>query len=599
MNIKFLNQIKNMRLHKILTILAPLTLGGIGGGLLASCTDWDDHYDADTALSESQHAPLLENITKHPELSQFATLLNKTGFDQQLNTSQTYTVWAPVNDSFNFDELMATGNDRLLKQFVKNHVARNNYPATGAINQKVYMLNEKLMRFQGSAQDYTIQDIALDAAQQNIGSSNGMLHLINGKIPFLPNIYESLNNEQFALDSISNYFHQYEVRKLDESRSVPGPIVNGEQTYLDSIFTESNSLYRTYRAYINHEDSNYTMLMPTNEAWSKAYKRVSQYYHYAPSFRYINTTETGNDTTIQVNLKDAAQLRDSITKFMIVSGLLFNNNLGDNRKLVNLKEGETPTIDSLTNTFHEILYADDVKGLFTNAKRVDKSNGAIWATDTLSMPTWWGWNPEITIEAENWYYKSVYAGNTRVYRITNNQNPNITGSVSNNAYVEITPNSPGDHPEIYFFLPYVRSTEYNVYLVMLPSNITNASTEYKRNSISAGLRYAKEDGTLTTETSQRNANPESGIETATTFVTSEEARIDTLFLGSVKFPMAYYGTGNNYPYLRVRSRFSSAVGTKISPDRSLRIDCIILRPKELDDYLQSHPGYVYDKHKGN
>ena len=29
-------------------------------------------------------------------------------------------------------------------------------------------------------------------------------------------------------------------------------------------------------------------------------------------------------------------------------------------------------------------------------------------------------------------------------------------------------------------------------------------------------------------------------------------------------------------------------------DRKLRIDCLILRPKELDDYLKEHPDYKYD-----
>ena len=28
---------------------------------------------------------------------------------------------------------------------------------------------------------------------------------------------------------------------------------------------------------------------------------------------------------------------------------------------------------------------------------------------------------------------------------------------------------------------------------------------------------------------------------------------------------------------------------------SLRIDCIILRPKELDDHLKEHPDYKYDR----
>ena len=605
MNMEFMTKIKNVQLSKMLAILAPLTLGGIGGELLTSCTDWNDHYDAGTALSDSQQASLLENITKNPNLTQFASLLTKSGFDQQLVSSQTFTVWAPVNDSFNYNELMTTGNDRLLKQFVKNHVARNNYPASGAMNQKVFMLNEKLMHFQGDGQGYNIQGIALNAGQQNIGSNNGMLHLISGKIPYLPNIYESLNNEQFALDSISEYYHQYDVRKLDELRSVPGPIVDGEQTYLDSIFNESNNLYHTFRSYINQEDSNYTMLLPTNVAWTKAYNRIQQYYNYTPTIRYMDVKPTGEDTTIVVNLKNAAQLRDSITRYKMMADLVYNNNVYDNRKLPALKEGETPKNDSIVSTMHNILYADDVKSLFADATRVDKSNGAIWVTDTLKMPAWMSWNPEITVEAEAAYFKTAQAGNAIERRVTSGQNRYIKGHLSNDAYLEVTPISPNANPEVYFKLPDVRSTEYNIYLVMVPANITNEHTKYYPNSISAGLRYVKEDGTLSTESSQKNPNPDSGTETTTTFVTSlrdstiasQGACIDTLHVGSITFPVAYYGTGDSAPYIHVRCRFSSSVGNKITPDRTLRIDCIILRPKELDDYLLSHPGYVYDKHK--
>jgi len=589
-------------LHGIDYRLPSFAGRGLGVGLLAllmaSCSDWDDHYDADTAISSSQQTSLMENITNKPELSQFAALLNKVGFNEQLNASQTYTVWAPVNDSFNYDELMATNNDRLLNQFVKNHIARNNYPASGLLDQKVFMLNEKLTHFRGAAPQYNIQDIPLNADQQNIGSRNGILHLLDGKIPFLPNIYESLNNEDYPLDLISKYYENYVESKLDESQSVPGPIVDGEQTYLDSIVNESNTLFKTYRAYINQEDSNYTMLMPTNTAWTKAYNRVSQYYNYIPSFKYVSATDTGADTIITVTLKDAAQLRDSITKYKMMSDLFFNNNLHDNQRLEALKEGEVPANDSLVSTMSNILYGDDIKGLFTDAKRVDKSNGAIWVTDTLNLPAWSSWNPEITIEAESYAYKYVFAGTTRIQRISTGQNTDIKGHISNNAYLEVNPNSPGDKPEVYFFLPNVRSTEYNVYVVMLPSNIVNKSAEYKRNSISAGLRYAKEDGTLVSESNQQNTSP-SEVESGTTFVTKEEACIDTLCLGSVTFPVAYFGTGESMPYLHIRTRYSSAVGAAISPDHSMRIDCIILRPKELDDYLQSHPGYVYDKHNDN
>lgn len=591
----FMTKIKNRQKTKILALIAPLTLGGVGGGLFTACSDWDDHYDADTAITGSQQSTLLENITKRPELSQFAALLSKTGFDEQLGGSQTYTVWAPVNDSFDYDALMATHNDRVLRQFVQNHVARNNYPATGVMDQKIFMLNEKMMFFQGAAGDYKIGDILLAEGQENIGSRNGTLHLINKDIPYLYNIFESLNNEQFAIDSISSYFHHYNDTVLNEARSTPGPIVDGEQTYLDSIVTEDNTLYRTYHAFINREDSNYTMVVPTNEAWTKTYQSIEKFYKYPDKFQYISATEAGKDTTINVTIRNAKQLRDSITKYMLVSDLFFNNKLYDNKKLNDLQQGETATSDSLVTTLGSILYGEDVPNLFAGATRVDKSNGALWVTNQLNLPSWSAWNPEITIEAESYWFMTANAASPTTQHVVNAQG--IKGRISNDRYIEISPNTPGAHPEIYFALPNVRSAEYNVYLVMVPSNISNPTAECKYNSISAGFRYAKEDGVLDKEGTQQNANPNE-YERSSTFVTHGISDIDTLFIGSVTFPMSYYGLGN-FPYLRVRSRFASSLESQLPMDRTLRIDCIVLRPKELDDYLQTHPGYKYDKHNNN
>ena len=44
--------------------------------------------------------------------------------------------------------------------------------------------------------------------------------------------------------------------------------------------------------------------------------------------------------------------------------------------------------------------------------------------------------------------------------------------------------------------------------------------------------------------------------------------------------------------MRIRSRISYKQ-TAIY-DRTMRIDCIILRPKNLDDYIKAHPDYKYD-----
>ena len=558
---------------------------------LTACSDWDDHYEANSSITDSQQASLWENIEKHPELSQFATLLQKVGYDDKLGATQTYTVWAPVNGSFDYDQLMATGNDRLLRQFIQNHIARNNYPVSGTVDRKVYMLNEKMMLFKGDG-NYTIQNVEL--SQANLGSNNGTVHTLKTKIPFMENIYESLNNEQFQLDSISNYYHSYDVSTLDEAKSVSGPVVNGEQTYLDSIYTEDNDLYRTFRAYINREDSNYAMVLPTNAAWSNARNLIKQYYHYVPKFRFIETTPTGVDSTVVVELKDADQLNDSITNYMLVKDLAFNINIGDNQRLQKLEQGESLQCDSVFSTTGSIFYADDAKAIFDNTTRVSKSNGLVWIADKLNMPSWTSWNPEIIVEADNWLMKSLNVGEAKKIDFNiNNQNPDISGKVLNNTYFEAKPNAPSDNPDLYFHLPNIRSAEYDLYVVMIPGNITSTLTEYKPNSFSASIRTTDASGTLKAETTLKNP-----VDDKTTFTTSDEAKIDTVYLGSFTFPICYYGTGKNYPYLRIRCRFNSSQASKF--DRTLRVDCIILRPKELSTYLESlteeqRKQYKYDK----
>lgn len=566
-----------------------LLLGVMGLLILTACSDWDDHYDANTSLVASQQSTLWENIAKNENLSQFATLVKKSGYDAILNASQSYTVWAPVNGSFDYDVLNATDSSRLLRQFVQNHIARYNYPASGNLNQKVYMLNEKLMHFQGDG-TYKMQDVPLNDG--SIACNNGMIHLLQNKIPFMQNIYESLNNEQFEIDLISEYYHKYDVRKLNEVQSVAGPIVDGEQTYLDSVFYESNQLTSLFNAYINQEDSNYSMLIPTNKAWKEARDTIMKFFNYVPTFRFVRTTASGADTTIVVNLSDADELRDSVTNLMLFRGLTFNNNILDNKKLGALASGQSLDCDSLVNTTGDIFYADDSKKLFENTLRVDKSNGAIWVTDTIGLPTWCIWNPEIVAQAEGYVYKTQYAGETGFVRVnSSNQNPNIAGKVSNGYYYEARPNTPSDHPDIYIHLPNVRSAEYNVYIVMIPGNMVSTQAEYKPNSFSAFIRYAQSDGSLVTEQKNQFKNPDGS---GSLFVTSDEAKIDTILLGSVTFPIAYVGTGENYPYLHIKSRFSSSNNDKY--DRTLRVDCVILRPKALDEYLKAHPGYKYDKY---
>ena len=100
-----------MRKYKVFgvgcSILAALTLG--------ACSDWDDHYEAETSLLPSQKMTLWETIKSNGELSQFASLLERVGYDKTLGEAQSYTIWAPKNNAPGFDFTTLSGlNDSVL-----------------------------------------------------------------------------------------------------------------------------------------------------------------------------------------------------------------------------------------------------------------------------------------------------------------------------------------------------------------------------------------------------------------------------------------------------------------------------------------------------
>ena len=557
-----------------------------GAAAITACADWDDHYDADTSLLDSQHASLWQNIAQNENLSQFASLLKLTGYDEVLSASQTYTVWAPVNGSFDYEALTSLSNDRLQKEFVENHIARNNYPASGAVDQRVYTLNEKLMFFSGSG-SYAIQGVSVDKA--NLATSNGTIHMLKGKIPFVQNIYESLNSYEYPIDSISTFFHSYDVRKLNEQKSVQGPTLNGEITYLDSIFDEHNDLFSRYFAYINREDSNYSMIVPTNEAWNRAKATIGKYFNYVPSFEFMENTSTTERKKVDVKIRDVKYLKDSIVNQMLTENLFFNNNLYDNRKLDAPDAATNFHCDSLYSTGMVKIYSEDAARLLENTRRLEKSNGCVWLTDdSLRMRTWTFWNPEIRLQAENnsMVASSVNVYNNepqRIYVAPGTQNPEVKGRISQDAYLDVVPAAQSTNPGVVFYLPEVRSTTYSIYMVTVPANITNPKNATKPYRFSVTMGYADALG--------RNQDNDRSWLAVSTFV-SDSAQIDTIYLGDFTFPMAYYGTGDYYPYLRVNSSVTSR--ERANYDRNMRIDCLILRPKELDDYLKEHPDYKYD-----
>lgn len=540
----------------------------------ASCTDWDDHYD--TAGSGGAAASLWEEISGNEQLSDFAALLQKSGYDNILSESQTYTVWAPENGTFDVSALQGLNDKELRHQFINNHIARNNYIASGIVNKKVMMLNGKFKWFEGSG-SYAMGSCKIDRA--NTPALNGTLHIVNGQLPFMNNLYEYVTGTAQGTDSIKAYYKRYDVKMLDKEASVEGPTINGEITYLDSVMIESNRLFTMFgRSFINTEDSSYTMLIPTDKAWTNKLKTIAGYYKYKPRMTVI--TFDANAKEVRQTLEvDDTYLTDSLAHYALLKDLVMSNNVYGNRQLVTEGDAQPANLDSVVTVNRSVIRGTSADNLFTGARKVEMSNGYGWITDSLRIPSWDSWARPVVFEAETERQRAAIksAGTARSVNLNNQQDPAVSGSVSNDRYLEVSPSGTYANPEVFFYLPEILSTTYSLYIITVPSNIKNAAAGSLPCKIKADAGFVRTDGTP-------------GTTSIGGTMTTTAGAIDTLYMGDVTFPLSYAGLGDYYPYLRIRSFATRSEISGKQIDNTLRIDRIMLVPKELDDFLKATGG---------
>ena len=160
-------------------------------------------------------------------------------------------------------------------------------------------------------------------------------------------------------------------------------------------------------------------------------------------------------------------------------------------------------------------------------------------------------------------------------------NKEVEGKLSNFSYLEVRPALPSSNPEVDFYLPGIRKGKYVLYIGVVPANIDSKTfnPEVKPNlfQVKAGYHDLKGNLKETTLGSKFENDP---------------AKIDTMRIGEIDFPVATAGLSNAHPYIRILSRVTSS--TNDTRDRTLRIDFIQLIPKELDDYIKEHPGYKWE-----
>jgi uncharacterized surface protein with fasciclin (FAS1) repeats len=572
--------------------------------LASACSDYDDWNTVQTDSNPSAEQTLWENITSQSQLLDFTKVLRKAGLEQTLSANRYYTVWAPLDGSFDVDSVLNCSDNAILQQFINNHIAEYNHLAKGNLYEKVRTLNKKSYEFMMSNGKYTYNSQELVSNLYNLPNSNGTLHIINGESEFLPNGLEALNMIE-GVDTIADYILLFNDTVLDTRNSVPGPVVNGKQTYLDSVFTTSNTLTTRLRARIESEDSTYSILLPTNDAYTKQYNTIRPFYRMLDGLKCEVYDEASNNFVSQTITAstvgmDMSFLADSLAKRQIVDNLFYSNNNKYNMHLVkpeaeNFNDTVVCTVRNYFSNGDELFSPDYIR--YTEKL----SNGYAFVVDTLAFKPWETYNQPAGANgtrpcrlAAQQSYNSVYMNEDEYDHNLVNLEPGQSLSFG------WTVATSQGKPEADYYIQGLVATTYNIYAVIPPADVDlrDTITKVKPNLINFTYNgyYTDEKGRAqygNIAFKNERYDGEAVVKGGTAklqdidFV-NDTSKVDTMYLGQITIPYCYNGLGV-YPNIKItNSGRINALRPAILENytRDIRICSILFRPLDYEAYLQ-------------
>lgn len=513
--------------------------------LLHACSDaWDEHYYS-AGNSGDGSISLYESIKANPDLSSFATLLERTGLDSTLQKPITYTVWAPVNSPA-MDSLLNTDDLPALRNTMLNHISRFSYPTAGLSVTTIFLLNKKFVQFKREPQGFAYGGKLLLPAQSNISASNGILHLIEAPVPYMTNLWEFILRAE-GIDSLRQFLDAQSIYAFDPRASIEIGTNEFGQSVYDSVILFSNEVLERIGA-LHIEDSTYSILLPDNHAWTVAYNAISGKYK----------------TMIQDGGAAKQRLR---TQNALVNNLVF-------RQLNPL------TADSIVSTTGSIFQQPGY--LFDGATQIQLSNGKAFITDSLRYHPSESWQQSIKVEAENANYGRSFLFANLFVRSGLGSPYSATTSESRYLLVEPTTVSTTQQASVTFPIPNTLSGKYRMYCVFLPSDIVSEG-DTRPYKVRFYVTHLTSNGTVVENSPIGAQNQLQATNRTAAIFTSTASQISKMFVTEIEFPFCNIlepnaASSTITTRLRVENAVTAVEEIQRRGDRKMRIDYIILEP---------------------
>ncbi|MBR4565580.1 MAG: fasciclin domain-containing protein [Prevotella sp.] len=547
------------KLLRLFAIIAPLTLGGVGGGLLSSCTDWDDHYDgAAESAAAGSNATLWEQLQANPQLSDFCEVLEQTkmyrmhkktavSYAEILNGGQSFTLLAPVNGTFDKNALLeqvqtVQGDSAVEKSFIFNHLTRKLISLKADTTQRVMMLSNKYLKMG----DNDVEGVK--AISKNNHAKNGVLHVLETPVKYNRNIYEVFCDDPDYVD-VGKGIRRFTTEEFDDKSSVSNGVIEGVPVYVDSVMIEYNRLLNNIGE-LDSEDSVYWAVAPKAEGWKKAYDEAFSLFQF--------------DSKVEK--------RDSLQEYYAMSSLMRDAvfNMTD-QKSVNDSLISVPYIHTSHNyanrkPVYNVFYKPfEEGGILYGAEAIPCSNGIVYKTNE------WPFKPEQT------YFKDIYVEGESTWSILEydkciyNIQPLVADSVFENEYLIIKPYPSNANWSVTYPISGTLSGAYDVYVVVLPKSVLDKENpDLKPCKFSANINYLDLTGKKQTYVC-KSSNGKSAFQ-------NNPLRVDSVLIAeNFKFPACNYGIGSQDFSINLKCNINPLESGKYS--RDFYLDCIILKPR--------------------
>lgn len=244
--------------------------------VLLGCADqWAEHI---RPVDKNLETSLFQAIKAEQELSLFQAFLQETGYDAVLESTENYTVFAPLNTALSAYQ---SASVEVKKNLVKNHIAALSYN-TADLNSMEYlmMLSGKRLR---------LDELSLNAKETVC--SNGILRTSNSISLPKANLYELISAYKDSLEIARAIFLAGDSI-MDPVKSIQtGVDPHSGRPIYDTAYLYYNPYLESLS--IHQEDSSYCFVLLNNSNFADLKAKYAKYMQqWDESIRAVNDSLT-------------------------------------------------------------------------------------------------------------------------------------------------------------------------------------------------------------------------------------------------------------------------------------------------------------------